>query len=124
MTPSNPGEGTLQLFPLLKEGISYVMMRPLMKDIPGKDAKCVFFSWGNYILDWNCDKLINFIAKNAQFSSRRQRNRSWPKSKVNAQRNLPQLYSHLRQTSENGLKKVRVKSDLELRKEVHSTLTK
>ena len=47
MTPSNPGEGTLQLFPLLKEGISYVMMRPLMKDIPGKDAKCFFFSWGN-----------------------------------------------------------------------------
>ena len=34
MTPSGPGNGTLRVLPLLKETIAYVMMRPLLDDVP------------------------------------------------------------------------------------------
>jgi len=34
LTPSGPGNGTLRVLPLLKETIAYVMMRPLLDDVP------------------------------------------------------------------------------------------
>ena len=34
MSTSGPGDGTLRVLPLLKEVLAYVMMRPLLDDIP------------------------------------------------------------------------------------------
>ena len=34
LSNSGPGDGTLKVLPLLKEGIAYIMMRPLLDDIP------------------------------------------------------------------------------------------
>ena len=34
LSTSGPGDGTLRVLPLLKEVLAYVMMRPLLDDIP------------------------------------------------------------------------------------------